>query len=137
VSFSHLQGTVETESAPVCTWSALAIAPHSGELNAVSKSNALLEVARQDFPSFYARGTARDKTLMDALVLITALVVRINADRLAMDPGPGRTEMEEMCNAAQRAFSDLRDKVRASPALAGLPMVERWKIESAIFERAP
>jgi hypothetical protein len=97
----------------------------------------LLEVARQDFPSYYARSNARDKVLMDTLVLITALVVRINADRAATDPGPNRQELEEMCNAAQRAFNDLRDKVRACPALAGLPMVERWKIESAIFERAP
>jgi hypothetical protein len=106
-------------------------------LNVVSKTNALLEVARQDFPSYYARSTPRDKVLMDSLVLITALVVRINADRAAMDPGSTRHELEETCNAAQRAFSDLREKVRACPALATLPMVERWKIESAIFERAP
>ena len=107
----------------------------SASVDPAAKSHALLEVARRDFPAFYARGNERDRRLLDMLVLVTALVVSMNANRATAEAAGRR--IDEACDAAHRAFTDLRTKVRSSPTFAALPILERFKIESALFQREP
>jgi len=84
-------------------------------VDSVSKSSVLLETARGDFPSYYARGTPRERILMDILVLITSLLVSMNETRATT----ARHELDEAYEATLRAFNELRVKINESPVFPG------------------
>jgi hypothetical protein len=93
----------------------------------------LLEIARREFPTFYGRGSLREQNIMDLMVVLTSVVVTFSAPRAGVPVDPA---LAESSDAAYRTLGELIDGVRRSPTFALLPMVERMKIESAIFERA-
>ena len=70
---------------------------------------------------------------MDLMVVLTSVVVTFSSPRpgVSLDPA-----LVESSDAAYRTLEELIEGVRRSPVFAQLPMVERMKIESAIFERA-
>jgi hypothetical protein len=100
-----------------------------------SKSNVLLQTARQDFSWFYLTGTAREKQLMDMLVLTTSLIVTLKHEAVAANAT--RADPHETREAAERAFVELREKIRGCETFATLPPVEQRAIERVIFHRGP
>jgi len=97
------------------------------------KCSTLLEIARREFPTYYGRGTLREQSVMDLMVVLTSVVVTFSAPRAGVPVNP---ELAEASDAAYRTLGELIEGVRRSATFAVLPMVERMKIESAIFERA-
>jgi hypothetical protein len=94
----------------------------------------LLRSARIDFASFYCAASTMDEELMDALIFAyAALTYFINAPRLHIRDAV-RRQLERDTTAREQFFTELREKVRASPTFAGLEETDRTKIERLIFE---
>jgi hypothetical protein len=104
-------------------------------MDGASKSKLLLHTARRDFPSFYLNGTAREKQVMDLLVLTTSMIVELR-ENAASSQASGET-LAEMRQAAERTFIDLRGKLRACETFIGLPILEQRTIERVLFQRGP
>ncbi len=102
-------------------------------VEAPDKCSALLDIARREFPTFYGRGTFREQKTMDVMVVLTSLVVSLSVRRTESPPTVDELESGEV---AYRSLGELIDGVRRSPTFALIPLVERMKIESALFDRA-
>ena len=74
---------------------------------------------------------------MDGLVMAhVALVTGINAPRAGV-PARLRSAVEKTCDAAERVFTALRERVRGCPTFTTLPGNEQQRIESVILEVPP
>ena len=70
---------------------------------------------------------------MDVMVVLTSLVVSLSARQ---NESPRSLDELESGEVAYRSLGELIDGVRRSPTFAIIPLVERMKIESALFDRA-
>ena len=102
-------------------------------MEAPDKCSALLDIARREFPTYYDRGTFREQKAMDVMVVLTSLVVILSARR---KESPCSLDELEAGDVAYRSLGELIDGVRRSSTFAMIPLVERMKIESALFDRA-
>ena len=93
----------------------------------------LLQTARNDFPAFYAAASAREIKLMDMLVLLTALFVRLN--EAASGKKSSTRSLDEERVATRQMFVDIRAFIRNGRTFGQLPVLEREKIQRAIFNR--
>lgn len=85
------------------------------QLGADAQKRALLASARREFAEFYRRATTDDALLMDGLVMAhVALVTGINAPRAGV-PARLRSAVEKTCDAAERVFTALRERVSPEP----------------------
>jgi hypothetical protein len=93
----------------------------------------LLQTARNDFPAFYAAGSAREIKLMDMLVLLTALFMRLN--EAASGEKSSARSLDEERVAIRQMFDDIRAFIRNGRTFGRLPDLEREKIQRVIFNR--
>jgi hypothetical protein len=89
--------------------------------------------ARHDFPQFYATATPTDQRLLDGLIIAhAALVIGMNVPRQICAPDV-RGELERATDRSERAFTKLREIVRACPTFQNLIAAERAEIERDVF----
>ncbi len=93
----------------------------------------LLQTARGDFPTFYARANADEAKFMDMLVLLTALFVRLKKAEIG-DDHKSQVRDEE-CMATRQMCAKLREHVESGRAFTALPTLEQEKIQRVIFRR--
>ena len=94
--------------------------------------DALLSTARDDFPTFYAGASAQETRLMDMAILLAALFIRLNQ---AQGQKPPTASWAEESGAAKTIFSEIRKTLTKSPTFKKLPVLERQKIQCALFDR--
>ena len=104
------------------------------QLGADAQKRALLASARREFADFYRRASTDDALLMDGLIMAhVALLTGINAPREGV-PARLRSAVERTCDAAERVFTALRERVRKCPTFTTLSGNEQPRIESVILE---
>ncbi len=107
------------------------------EDNKLPRPRDILANARRDFPQFYATSTPMDQRLLDGLIIAhAALVIGMNVPRECCVPVV-RRELERVTDESERAFTRLRETVRACPTFKVLIAAERTQIERDVFDVRP
>ena len=89
--------------------------------------------ARRLFPRFYGMADAREKGVLDSLVLAHAsLREGMRARRSGLEP-EDRGQLERLTDEAERLFLDLRDQALWCPSLVEIPDEERARLEARLF----
>lgn len=93
----------------------------------------MLAEIRRDFRHFYATATPADARLLDQLILTQgALVLGFSVPRECCPPEL-RRKLERSTDEMERAFTKLREAVRACPTFAALNEAGRQQIERDVF----
>lgn len=93
----------------------------------------MLAELRQDFRHFYATATPADARLLDQLIIAQgALVLGLSVPREYFPPEL-RRRLARSTDEMERAFTKLRETVRACPTFAALNEAGRQQIERDVF----
>jgi hypothetical protein len=106
----------------------------ASDLVSSDRTSTLLELARREYPSYFAAATGRETAWLDALVVARAeYVIGISRPRDSVH-GSERMALERETDAREREFSKLRDLVSRSATFALMTPVEKEKLSRSLLE---
>jgi hypothetical protein len=97
-----------------------------------SYRNLLFKMARSDFPEFYTKASARELRQLEMAILLTALFLRRKRSLAVAGSFPPQ---DEESVTIKMIFSELRYEIVGGETFSALSLLEKEKIQRAIFDR--